>query len=1317
MKRTNVLVVCVCLLAAIAFAASKGQVKTNKVNFGLTGGSDADDTVKIERPSAAVMRFTSGAGVATLGDLISASATSRTGITAQSGFQASTIAWAGNSNVRFATGAGGVRSFFGAAPQQMEWMTQNNPMLWETNVYQEGVSGDTTALILARIDDIMDHAGIRTAGDPDIVIIQVGGNDFLNSAVALSVSMDNMTSITNAILTSGSIPVLVGVMDMDFGPFAGDPADQAELDGLINAYNAALKTLAQQLEVAYFDLFEVMGDPTGSRLYVDQTFPSAGGRLHFSAAGQKHLATEMLNFLMNEGLINHNGQATKPEILEYNDPRIVLENQGSLTAASNETLTVTDGSDEIVNHDYREMTNETGGDIQIASFTFFGTGVAIIAGTGDLGQLDVTIDSGTPEEVELFRDASVFESVVLDTVWSIRDLDYAEHTLEIELKNTAPFGTNQKELWFFGLVVERGAANNPIITDFPTVISAPSMTIEDIDTSDDTITGLLTVTGDNSASPRQTVIITDADFEVEKTGSENLFTGQQILNRVGLKVTAPELGVHMESGDGVLLRDTRAAATVFSPIMTRDDYSDGDIDAITWGESVGGALTDTEMATLAMVVDDATPATVTTTLLFSTAIDDALAPVAQHNHDFTKLFQRLWVQGSELSGQTPGDGTFLFLDNSELANFNTLAYAIADPAGGSGWFMGDDDNQGQGGIFYNHALDFLRISADATNIISLDGPNEMVGIRVETPEATLHVQTSDSGVAVSASFDDLLIEAVTSAGSTIGMSTTGQGGYVLGDSVDADSHGFIGFGSSHATLADKLLIKSGGVNTMWLDGNNVGIGTDTPLDALHLLTAINTAGDARFNVRLVDSSTRATGVGGGIAFGGDISTDSFGQYAAIWAEKSNASAGNSAGKLHLGTSPTGSSNISSRIAIDESGNVGVMTELPDGTLHVHTATAGSIAPNSGADDLTVENSSDAGITILSPDTDNAQLYFGSPSNNSAGQIEWGFDDQSFRFTTNEVGAEVIIRSGNNVQGIRITGDQDVSIGLDTTPDSKLVVSAVDYDPPGGPTAGLLCSFVNSSASTAGSPNNKGIGIQAGSIDATTTGDAEFIEFFDGNATPAGDISMAAGVLDFNEVSDRTKKRNIRDSQKDTKSIIRNMKLRDFEWKGSPATETRFGVVAQEVYEVYPDAVSTKTRTVELDTGTTISIPTTVTVWVEITSGTLLVNASSASIQLIDTWVPDTEEVIDWYWRPVTMIPVLMKETQRQQVQINYLWGAVGLLLTVSIALITSLAKLYKIVRKIANGQPLTPEDLEELQRESFAGMKDQLEAKKEGMEQ
>ena len=61
------------------------------------------------------------------------------------------------------------------------------------------------------------------------------------------------------------------------------------------------------------------------------------------------------------------------------------------------------------------------------------------------------------------------------------------------------------------------------------------------------------------------------------------------------------------------------------------------------------------------------------------------------------------------------------------------------------------------------------------------------------------------------------------------------------------------------------------------------------------------------------------------------------------------------------------------------GNAGVGIARTEGTLHVHTASAGSVSADANHDDLVVENSGNVGQILLSPDANYSRFSFGSPS--------------------------------------------------------------------------------------------------------------------------------------------------------------------------------------------------------------------------------------------------------------------------------------------------------------------------------------------------
>ena len=120
------------------------------------------------------------------------------------------------------------------------------------------------------------------------------------------------------------------------------------------------------------------------------------------------------------------------------------------------------------------------------------------------------------------------------------------------------------------------------------------------------------------------------------------------------------------------------------------------------------------------------------------------------------------------------------------------------------------------------------------------------------------------------------------------------------------------------------------------------------------------------------------------------------------------------------------------------GNVGIGIVAPDGTLHIHTATAGVVTPSTNADDLIVENSDNGGISILTPNNKISRIFFGSPEDPTGSKIQWDNTNDIFTLGSSKAGASTAIRSGNDVEAIRIDSSQNVGIG-DTSPDYKLEV--------------------------------------------------------------------------------------------------------------------------------------------------------------------------------------------------------------------------------------------------------------------------------------
>jgi hypothetical protein len=158
----------------------------------------------------------------------------------------------------------------------------------------------------------------------------------------------------------------------------------------------------------------------------------------------------------------------------------------------------------------------------------------------------------------------------------------------------------------------------------------------------------------------------------------------------------------------------------------------------------------------------------------------------------------------------------------------------------------------------------------------------------------------------------------------------------------------------------------------------------------------------------------------------------------------------------------------------------------------------------------------------------------------------GQDTQSNAYCWNRANA-VLLFGTNNAERARIDSSGNLLVGCTSTAFA------------GGSNTGIY--LTNTTGGSGGlhiknTANNTGTNV---------------ITFYGWNDSQTGSILTYVNVTNYNTSSDARLKENIADAD-DTASLIDAIKVRKFDWK-SDGSHQRYGMVAQELVEVAPEAVS------------------------------------------------------------------------------------------------------------------------------------------------
>ena len=315
----------------------------------------------------------------------------------------------------------------------------------------------------------------------------------------------------------------------------------------------------------------------------------------------------------------------------------------------------------------------------------------------------------------------------------------------------------------------------------------------------------------------------------------------------------------------------------------------------------------------------------------------------------------------------------------------------------------------------------VRKNGDGGDLFVADTTNMRVGINKSSPTGVLHIS------APSGSAPTMFFEQYTSAtDGTLGeisfgnRAVDGQLALIQAKNDGANDSAFLAFHTevTSGALTERMRITSSG---------NTGIGEDTPLSTLVVrgANAVNPSNGSGGNhtLQVIDTTSIAQGVGGGIAFGGNFVGSTETLFAEIRGIKENATSHDFDGALVFSTRLEDAS-IAESMRISSDGKVGIGTGANiDELLHIQ-ASSGNVYAKVEAE----ASNSSAGLRLVGGDNDESRIHFGNSSDVDIGKIVYLHGSTNAMVFTTNTSEKMRIESGGDI----LIKTADAKIKADST---------------------------------------------------------------------------------------------------------------------------------------------------------------------------------------------------------------------------------------------------------------------------------------------
>ncbi|MCF6131139.1 tail fiber domain-containing protein [Flavobacterium wongokense] len=407
-------------------------------------------------------------------------------------------------------------------------------------------------------------------------------------------------------------------------------------------------------------------------------------------------------------------------------------------------------------------------------------------------------------------------------------------------------------------------------------------------------------------------------------------------------------------------------------------------------------------------------------------------------NDADLIFKRFGTESGRITSLLTGNTFFGFQSGiAATGGNNTYIGGLAGNANTTGQenvmvgrLAGGSGASGSDNVFVGNAAGLINTANQNTFVGGFAGNGNMNG-----PNNTFVGYSSGDNTNGSGG-QNTFIGAFSGTVNTAGVRNTLLGTNTNVTTNSLTNAGAIGADATVSTSNSLVLGSVNGVNSATATVN-VGIGTTSPLDRLHVAGSIRMVDGTQGNGKVLTSNANGTGSWQ------TLSTN-------YWGLNGNASTNDPAVPTTYGTSTIGGAenwsgttdandyvlgtNNIERLRIKQtSGFVGIGTAAPSRKLHVFTGSSGG-TPNGNAD-FVLESNGAVYQHFLAPSTNETGLLFGSNVSSIRGGVLYSNNTDILQF-----------RAGGNTNRMIITGAGDVGIG--NTPGGQFELSLDEGRKPG-----------------------------------------------------------------------------------------------------------------------------------------------------------------------------------------------------------------------------------------------------------------------------